>query len=74
MTYPRIIRALSRFDVATVEDISDAVGCAVKRTTWMHLQAAVANGHATREGSRGQVAKYQITDAGRAAVRERRAA
>lgn len=64
----RLLRALARFDVATVEDVSGSFGAGLtaKRAAWRALNAAVADGHATREVERGQIARYQITDAGRA--------
>jgi hypothetical protein len=64
----RLLRVLARFDVATVEDVAGSFGggLTAKRRTWAALNAAVVDGQATREGNRGQVARYQITDAGRA--------
>lgn len=61
----RVLRALSRFDSATVEDVSNAIGAseAGRRAVWRLLQAFVAEGLATREGRR--FTRYAVTDAGR---------
>lgn len=69
----RLLRSLSRFDAATVEDIAGTVSI-VKRTVWMHMQALVKEGLATREGSMGHAVTYRITDKGREMAAEARAA
>jgi DNA-binding PadR family transcriptional regulator len=69
LSLERVLRALSSFDSANVEEVSSAVGhttTSKQRLVWSKLQRAVADGHATRTGDRGHRATYSITDSGRA--------
>ena len=73
MTRTRVLRALSRFDVATVGDLSHALGMpnpSQQKAVWRALQLLVTAGHATRDGERGHVARYSVTEAGRLAAKE----
>ena len=73
LTANRVLLALARFDVATVSDVAYAVSRPLpnqQRTVWTHLQALVASGLATRDGERGHVARYSVTEAGRLAAKE----
>lgn len=67
LTSDRILRALARFDVATVDDVASALNRG-KRQTWDRLQGLVAEGFVARDGERGRVARYAITDAGKALI------
>lgn len=67
VTSERVLRALGRFDVATVEDVASS-STREKRNAWAHLQRLVAAGLVQREGKRGEVARYRLTVAGRAAI------
>ena len=73
MTRTRVLRALSRFDVATVGDLSHALGMpnpSQQKAVWRALQLLVTAGHATRDGERGHVARYSVTEAGKQAAKE----
>jgi DNA-binding MarR family transcriptional regulator len=63
MTRERVLRALLRFDVATVDDLAEALGS--KPRIWAHLKRAVEDGLVEREGDHKRVGRYRITDAGR---------
>lgn len=70
LTTDRLLRALSRFDAATVGELSHALSRPApnqQRSVWTMLKKLVAAGLVSREGDRGHVARYSITDAGRAA-------
>lgn len=67
----RVLAALSRFDVASTADVATALGRnneSQQRNVWAALQKLVAAGYATRDGAAGHVARYRITDAGRARI------
>jgi hypothetical protein len=67
ITRERVLRALSRFDAATVIEVVDALGAhGSKHSVWSQLQKAVANGNAQRTDDR--VAKYSLTPAGKQAL------
>jgi predicted ArsR family transcriptional regulator len=68
VTRERVLRALSRFDVATVAELVEALGVSGstgKHAVWSRLQQAAANGNVQREGDKGHVARYRITAAGK---------
>lgn len=63
LSQDRVLRALSRFDSATVEEVATGLGGTHLRTTWHHLQRLVAQGMATKSAER--IAKYTVTETGR---------
>jgi DNA-binding MarR family transcriptional regulator len=69
LTSHHVLRSLSRFDAATVEDLASALHHNPSRTVWVHLQKLVASGLVSREGEHGTVARYAITEQGRMAIR-----
>lgn len=73
LTSHQVLRALSRFDVATVEDVATALhrnNPSQQRNVWSRLQVLVADGLASRDGERGHVARYAITEQGRQQLKE----
>lgn len=68
LTSDRVLRALARFDVATVAELAESIGRREgnRRSVWHHLQGLVAEGFASRDGERGMFARYAVTEAGRA--------
>lgn len=70
LTPHQVLRALSRFDSATVEDVATAVHRSEKsqqHQVWVKLRKLVADGLAVRDD--GKIAKYAVTEAGRAKAR-----
>jgi DNA-binding PadR family transcriptional regulator len=68
----RVLATLARFDVATVEDIATSLGRnnpSQMRSVWVALQKLVKSGLASRDGDRGHVARYALTDGGRASLK-----
>jgi predicted ArsR family transcriptional regulator len=63
----RILRALSRFDVATVEEIASVVGLSQVNAR-AHLNELVAGGLADRRGQ--NYVTYWVTSAGIKAAKE----
>lgn len=61
----RVLRSLSRWDSATVDDLARQFNVHT-RTVWMHLQKLVEQGLATKSDDR--IARYAITEAGRQAL------
>lgn len=69
----RVIAALSRFDAATVEDVATALhrnNPHQQRNVWALIQKLVGEGLASRDGGRGRVATYALTDEGRALLKK----
>lgn len=65
----RVLRALSRFDGVTVEEMSVALS-QYRRNVRGRLEFLVTSGLAHREGGPKCTAKYTITEAGKASLRE----
>jgi predicted ArsR family transcriptional regulator len=61
MTRARVLQALSRFDVATVDDLAEALGN--KHRIWAHLNRAVADGLVEKDGGFKQKARYRLKKA-----------
>lgn len=72
LTSDRVLRALSRFDCATVGELAEVIGHreGKRRAVWSRLQGLVAEGFASRDGDRGTFAKYAVTEAGRMKLQE----
>ena len=71
LTSDRVLRALARFDVASVADVGAFFGRRTPnelRRVWQQLQNLTAEGFAMRDGDRGQQARYSISEAGRAEI------
>jgi DNA-binding IclR family transcriptional regulator len=68
LTIDRVLRALSRYDAATVPEITEHVGASVQRTVWAHLQTLTERGLATKDNER--ISRYSITSAGRLALKQ----
>lgn len=70
MTAERILRQLRHFDWATVADLAYSLGRTSannKQSIHRALQIGMARGLVVRDGKPKTVARYALTDAGRAA-------